>query len=177
MIKYVFSSLSFITRHTFAFSVSVFLPLLLLIITYFVLLLGAILFNKGIGSPVALPFWVLIQLLVCSSYTALFLFPSVALAELVTFRLSKWQHLYQIPLASIVMLFITYLAAFALSFLHLAKPHPLAYFVEYPFRVFLLLSIPLGLYFWSMKLVQAGLYLPAFLYNWLLRFRKKTNAQ
>lgn len=160
-----------ILRHLIASVVSVAAPTLTLLIIYVVLFVIAIFTNSGLGSPIALPLWLIFIVLVSTFYTATLMFPSTLIAEGIASAFGKWRHLTQIPISTVVLLTLVY--AFSL----LARLHPdysrlnIMHWADYPLIVFLVLAIPLGLYWWIMKIVQAGVSLPII---FLGRLRKQS---
>jgi hypothetical protein len=154
--------LTFLTRHFFAFIVSVVVPIIIVVITHLLLLAVAIVTGGGLGSPIALPGWSLIVSAIAAGYTIFLLFPSVCLAELITCKFSTYRHLLQIPISMIILAVLVFLfAIFPVRVSRLWPPES----IKIVFIVFLLLLLPLGLYCWSMKFAQAALFIPAWLFK------------
>lgn len=168
MLKKVIAVSSFFARHLIASIVSIAIPTILVVVAYFVLLAIAIITGSGLGGLLALPFWTLFAFLVATAYTSLLLFPSVLIAEIISRRFGKWHHLAQIPISTFVLAAIIVMLNLTIHFApHYAETVALQW-ADYPVHIFLLLTIPLGLYWWTMKIVQTGIATPTEL---LKRFR------
>ncbi len=156
---------SFFGRHLFAAVVSVAVPVVLAVVLYFTLLAYAFVAGVHPGGPFAMPFLVLLALLLSTAYTLFLLFPSVCIAEFISRRFGKWRHPIQIPVSTAVLAVLIFLST--LLGRHLAgqpQAPPLGWLGS-PLVAFLLLLIPLGLYWWAMKLAELGLFLPAWLFK------------
>jgi hypothetical protein len=165
MKKKTVSITNFILRHFVASVVSIAVPVALVIITYCVLFIVAIITDTGLGGPVALPFWAVIILAISFLYTAILLFPSTLFAEAIARVFGKWQHIAQIPISTLILLLLVH----ALSLM--IRRHPdysemnILHWANYPLVVFLILTIPLGIYWWTMKFIQAGFSVPTILFR------------
>ncbi len=167
MVNKVVSISGFFVRHLVASLVSVVAPVILWGIAYLVLLLIAIFNNTGLGGPLALPFWAVFFLIAGAISTTLLLFPSVLIAETATRHLGKWRHLAQIPVSTLALAGLIHLAS---QLAHLRPGYSESSFLfwaDYPWILFLALAIPLGIYWWTMKAVQTGLFIPAAVFKWL----------
>ena len=175
MIKKIVSTTNFILRHFVALIVSITVPAVIWIITYFVLLAIALVTNSGLGGLVALPFWTVFTFVISVLYTAILLFPSASLAEAIARVFGKWQHIAQIPISISVLLILVH----ALSLL--VRRHPdfsemnILHWANYPIVVSLILTIPLGIYWWTLKFVQAGFTLPVLLFRKLRKSKASKN--
>ncbi len=139
----------FIASHLAAIAVSVAVPVLLTLVSFIALFLAAIVFNlKGSGSPVALPAWLVIIAVASAAYATLLLFPSVAFAEVVSSIFGKWRYVAQIPLSLLA------LALMLLASLGVVNQVTGVTF-ELP-TTFLGLALPRGLYWWTVRFVQAA---------------------
>lgn len=149
--------LAFAGRHLIASLVSVGLPVAVVTVTYFVLLVIAILTDTGVGGPLALPFWVLLTLVVSLGYTSLLLFPVVAVAEIVSRAFGRWQHVAQVPLSTVFLALFAVLLMAVISLIN--QPHlSLKQWFNYSVLAFLVMTAPLGIYWWTMKFTQAILF-------------------
>jgi hypothetical protein len=166
--KVIFVS-NFYLRHLIASIVSIAIPVVVVFITYFLLLLIALVTNSGLGGPIALSFWMIFFFIVSTLYTAILLFPSVLIAEISARVFGKWQHVAQVPISTLVLLLIVFVLSFAARNTPNYSEAILLHWANYPLVTFLVLSIPLGLYWWTMKIIQAGISLPIIIYN---AFRK-----
>ena len=169
MAKSLVSLGSFVLRHLAASIMSITVPLVAVTCIYFVLFAYAILTNQGLGSPIAYPIWLLVALIASLLYTACLLFPSVALGELVSKRIGKWKY----PAQVIVSSFILAIFVFGLDLIW----HNRSTMAGFDLRqwltdsalVFGVLLIPLGIYWWTCKVVQAGTGLPRLIFNFWKR--------
>lgn len=166
--KIVFTS-SFLFKHLIALTVSVVAPIILWVITYFVLFVIAIFTNSRLGSPVALPLWALIIFLLSVLYTVILLFPSVVLAETIARIFGKWQHIAQIPISTLFLAVLVFVTSSLVRIFFYDSVINFLYWVDYPIIIFLGLTIPLGIYWWSMKIAQTGLLIPKMFFK---RLRK-----
>lgn len=169
MVKKAVSISNFILRHFVASVVSLVAPIVLLVFAYFVLFLIAIFTNSGLGSPIALPLWAILIFAISTIYTAILLFPSVLIAEATAHILGKWQHIIQIPISTLVLAILTYIASLVARLLPNYAETIILHWADNPFVVFLVLAIPLGVYWWTMKAVQIGISFPVVLFK---RLRK-----
>ena len=87
MVNKAFSASNIVFRHLIASVVSVAVAVLIASIAYIVLFVIAIFTNSGLGSPIALPLWLVFIVLVSTVYTAALLFPSTLIAEIATHSL------------------------------------------------------------------------------------------
>jgi hypothetical protein len=146
------------------------------VLTVGYLVLFLIAFVRGIvtgyadlGSPIALPLSLLFVLIVAVGYTAFLLFPSVAAAEAICQRWSKWRHIAQIPVSAAILLGLAYLLDFLARGAGAYSGLPADFWARKPWIVFLLLAIPLGIYWWTTKVVEAGTAIPGAVLRWLRR--------
>lgn len=159
MLHTTFTISKFWLRHFVASIVSItFLPILVLLI-YVGLVIFAIVTDSGLGGPLALPFWMLAAFVVNILYTTFLLFPSVWLAEIVSRRFGKWQLLAQIPISTISLAIFVFAASLLVNSYANAQNSPFE-LLNYPAYIFAALLIPLGVYWWTAKMVQLGLLLP-----------------
>lgn len=159
---------AFAGRHLIASLVSVGLPVALVTIAYFVLLVIAILTDTGLGSPVALPLWVLLTLVVSLGYTSLLLFPAVAVAEVVSRAFGKWQHVVQVPLSTVFLALFAVLLMAVIGLIN--QPHlSLKQWFNYSVLAFLVMTVPLGIYWWTMKFTQAIMFVVTSSLAWIGR--------
>ncbi len=145
---------AFILRHFIASIASIVFPILLVIITYFVLLLIAIIGNMSLGGILALPFWIIVAGIVSLLYTTCLLFPAVFLAELITQRYQLHPILVQIPISVTMLVALVYILAYGFRQLFSDANTQLYHFANCPLYIFLFLCFPLGLYWWTAKIVQ-----------------------
>ena len=159
------SALGFLVRHFIASLVSILFPIVLIVITYVILFVVAIIIDSGLGSPIALPLWIIIGILISFLYTTFLLFPSVLLAEVVSGFCGKWHHVVQIPLSILVLFLFILIWRSILENLSINEPLLLVVCFDHPIYFLIVLSIPLGLYWWAMKIAQAASSVPKFLYR------------
>ena len=93
MVNKAFSTSNFVLRHLVASVVNIAAPTLIALIAYLVLFVIAVFTGSGLGSPITLPLWLVFILLGSTLYTAVLLFPSTLIAEIVTHSFGKWKHL------------------------------------------------------------------------------------
>lgn len=159
---------AFAGRHIIASLVSICFPVAVVTIAYFVLLVIAILTDAGLGSPVALPLWALLTLVVSFSYTSLLLLPAVAIAEVVSRTFGKWQHVAQVPLSAVFLALFAVLWMVIISLIN--QPHlSLKQWFNYSVLVFLVMTLPLGIYWWTMKFTQAVIFVMTSALAWIGR--------
>ena len=170
MVNKAISASSFVLRHLIASLVSIAVPVIILLIAYFVLYIIAIFTNSGLGSPIALPLWMIFVIVVSVLYTALLLFPSTFIAEIMSRSFGKWQHIAQIPLSTLVLLAFVYALSLMVRILPNYLELNILHWANYPLVVFLILTIPLGIYWWTMKAIQTGVSIP------MILFRKLTKS-
>lgn len=174
MLKKTVSITNFVLRHSVASVVSITVPVALVIVTYCVLFVIAIITNSDLGSPFSLPLWVVFIFVISVLYTAILLLPSALIAEAIARVFGKWQHVAQIPIST----FDLFLLVYALSLMVRQRPdYPdmnILHWANYPLVVFLILTIPLGIYWWTMKFIQAGFTVPVILFR---RLRKSRSSK
>jgi hypothetical protein len=163
--KKVFPLSSFVFRHFVASVVSIVTPVIVWFIAYFVLFLVALFTNSTLGGPIALPGLAVLIFVTSVIYTSIFLFPSVSIAEITSRNLGRWQHIAQIPISTLALFVLIYISSQVARHLPIYNETHLLSWAESPFIVFLILAIPLGLYWWTMKAVQAGLSIPVGLFK------------
>ncbi len=137
---------SFCARHFLALAVTVAAACMVWTITYFALLLWAMLTGGGIGGPLAYPAGLLFFFVATTAASLLLLLPSTALAEWFT-RRRGFPILVQIPIS------VAALAMLCLAVVGIAS----ALGSQLTFRglsvgsgiLFLSLLVPLGLYWWA----------------------------
>lgn len=166
VVHIVASLFSFIGRHLLASLISVALPVVLVIITYLILFVVAVFTNSGLGSPVALPLWAIFTFVGSIVYTVILLFPAVALAETISQPLGKWQHIAQIPLST---LFLALLVGGLVALIGIVNQSHLSLnqWLNCSFVAFLVLAIPLGIYWWTMKFTQTILFVITTAIKWI----------
>jgi hypothetical protein len=175
MLTKTVSITSFVLRHFVASIMSITVPAAIWIITYFVLFIIALVTNSGLGGLAALPFWTVVIYVISVLYTAILLFPSAFLAEAIARVFGKWQLVAQIPI-SISVLFILVHALRLLVHRHPdCSEIEILHWANYPLAVSLILTIPLGIYWWTLKFVQAGFTLPVILYRRLRKSKASKN--
>lgn len=176
MLKQTFWVFSFFTRHLVASIVSILLPVILTMIGYVVLFIIALFTDSGLGSPAALPLWMIINGLIATLYTGLGLFPIVVIAEIVSHVFGKWRHVAQIPVSTVLMFGLVFL----LFAIFVNSPNQLFTapmdWTYYALIVSCFLALPLGIYWWTMKLIEAGIFLPVFLFKKLSAWRNFSEA-
>jgi hypothetical protein len=171
MTKKAVSLSSFVLRHFIASMVSIVAPIVILIIGYFVLVVIAIFSNSGVGSPIALPFWTVFVFVTSILYTAILIFPSVLIAETISHIFGKWQHIAQIPISTLTLAMLIYATVFIVRHYPNYPEIVSLHWADHPFILFLILAIPLGIYWWTMKIAQAGISFPFIFFNRLRKVR------
>jgi len=146
----------FFVRHLLASIVSVLLPVILSTVVYFVLLLVAIIWDLYLGSPVALPLWLLIIGVISILYTALLIFPSISLAEIITRGLGRRQHLLQLPIALSIMAGIVFLGMYIISEISNVRDNVIVQILDSPHILILVLAVPLSIYWFVTKTAYLG---------------------
>ncbi len=150
--------ISFLLRHLFASLVSIVWPPIAIVIAYVVLLLVAIVTHSDMGGPVALPFWAFAVLLTSAIATVTLLFPATSLAELITHRMGKSRHLVQIPLSTLILALLIMLLSAVVALVKKAQNDTYDWFAVAAIA-FLVLTIPLGVYWWTMKIAQTTVFM------------------
>ncbi len=138
-------------RHSIATAVLAVALALGFALLYFVLLAIAIVFNLGLGGPLALPFAIVVGGLLGLIAGPLILLPLTLLVEWVCGKLPLFKTLAQIPLSSLLLLVAL------LSLLVFA-----AFETQIPLGEFLLVSgfgvvgalFALGVYWWTLRVVD-----------------------
>jgi hypothetical protein len=149
--------ISFLMRHVFASVVSIVWPPIAIVIGYVLLLLLALVTHSGMGSPIALPLWAFFALLTSIMATVTLLFPATSIAELITHRMGKSRHLIQIPLSTLILALIIMLLSAVVSLVRKTQNETYDWLAVATI-VFLVLAIPLGVYWWAMKMAQAAVF-------------------
>lgn len=140
-------ALRLLAAHLAAIAVSIIAPVALAIIVFIALFVIAVVTDQGLGSPVALPLWLVIISATSTAYSLLILCPAVIIAEAVSGRLGAWRHIAQIPLA---LLSMTFILAVVLGLLNALTGTAIDLLVAAS-----LLAVPLGLYWWVTKFIEA----------------------
>jgi hypothetical protein len=147
-----YSLFSFVMRHFVASIISLLVPVFLTAILYFILLFIAMYKDYPLGSPVALPIDILVAGILALCYTTFLLFPSVALAEIISMRVSRFRLPAQMILSTLILLGL--LLTFLLVLDQITEPQNYSLPVMFLFGV-IILPIPLGIYWWSAKAMEA----------------------
>ena len=171
MLRTIYSGFSFLARHLAALLVSITVPTVLYLAFWVVCFLYAAFTNQDLGSPMLSFILAVAVIAVACIYSLLILFPSVALSEYLSCFCGKWSHLAQIPIAVTVMAAIIYVLHFALTLINLNKESSIFAIINYPFAVILVLLLPLGLYWVSMKFTQLVFAFPLYIYKVIRSFR------
>lgn len=114
-------------------------------VTYFLLLIYAICFTKGVGSPLAYPGGILTILIACSLLGLSVFAPAAGMGRIFCL-LTGLPRLAAIPVVTVSALGLTYLMSlfFSLGFLEDSTPSFSTILKNYT----LFLSLPLGAYWW-----------------------------
>jgi hypothetical protein len=142
------SVLKYAVKHALAAFTMICFTVALTVITYFVLLIWAMLVNAPLGSPVALPFWSLIALVLSTAAAVVVCWPVASICELVCRRLRNRHPLLQIFLAT-VFLFVEVVSLGAIY--AVIWKQPIARSLVDSAMIGLILLIPLGVYWWSLQ--------------------------
>ena len=141
---------SFCARHFLALGVTVAAACAVWTVTYFALLLWAVLVGGGLGSPLAYPAGLLFFFVATTAASLVLLFPATALAEWFA-RRRGFPILVQIPVSVVALALICFVVV---SIASAAGSQPTLRGVSVGFGVlFLALLVPLGLYWW---MAQSG---------------------
>jgi hypothetical protein len=155
----------FIVRHFIASIVSVLLPVGLAVVAYVVLFILAIITNSDPGGPLSLPFGIVLTGTAAVLYTALLLFPAVAMADFISRHLRGWRQMMGLPIALLNLLVLIFAAA---SIIRLYPGYENTFglmLADDPAAVVLVLTLPLAVYWWTTKIVQFGLWIPTALFR------------
>jgi hypothetical protein len=163
MLKITLTVSKFWLRHFSASMVSIAIPTILVVVIYVGLVMVAIVTASDLGGPLALPFWMLTALVVSILYTTFLLFPSVWIAEMISRRFGKWRFVWEIFISTIVLGILIFAATFVLNGIY--NRDGMNLIRNNPGYVFIALLIPLGIYWWTAKLVELGILLPARIWN------------
>lgn len=149
----------FLVRHLFASVVSVLFPIILTTVAYFILLIIAIIKDLYLGSPLALPLWMLIVTVISILYTSVLIFPSLAFAEFITRDLGRRQHLLQLPISFLIMAGLIFLVAYIIPAISTIRDDSIIQIFDSPHLFLLVLAIPLSLYWFASKAAYFGVHL------------------
>ena len=137
---------SFCARHFLALAVTVAAACVVWTVTYFALLLWAVFTDSGIGGPLAYPAGLLFFFVATTAASLVLLLPSTALAEWFA-RRRGYPILAQIPVSVVVL---SLLCLVTVSIASAVGSRPTLHGVSVGFGVlFLVLLVPLGLYWWA----------------------------
>lgn len=163
MLHTTFIVSKFWLRHFVASVVSITIPIILVFVIYIGLVIVAIVTDSGLGSPVALPLWMLIAFVVSILYTTFLLFPSVWIAEITARCFGKWRFMLEIFFSTLALGLLIFAATFFLN--SFIKPDGFDFVLNNPVYVLFALLIPLGIYWWTAKFVQLGFHLPGIIWR------------
>ncbi len=151
------SFLQYAGCHLVASLISIILPVLLVVVAYIVLFIIAIVTNSGLGSPIALPLWMVFTFIASTAYTTVLLFPAVALAEVAARPFGKWRYFAEIPVS---IVFLAAIIAFLETVRILTLQPPVNWGQEalYTLAVFIVLILPLCIYWGALKGTQATIF-------------------
>jgi hypothetical protein len=155
--KFALAAVGFFIRHLLASLVSVAAPVALVGGIYLVLLVIGIVTNQSLGSPIALPLWILVAAVSSTFSTALYLFPAVWVAEITSRNFGRWRVAAQIPISMIALFVLVQINGWLLK---LALDGPMRDTLtsgDGPLIIYLLLLIPLGIYWITARLVEFAL--------------------
>jgi hypothetical protein len=167
---------SFSVRHTVALAISIVVPPITYLILFFIWFFYQAATNQDLGSPMINFLLFGAVSAVSITYSLVFLFPSVALSEYISRFFGKWRHLVQVPIATLNMGVMVVLAHLAFSMFSISRQATVFSVLNHPIAVLAALLLPLGLYWWSMKFVQAGMLVPEYCYKWLGNHLLKSQA-
>jgi len=152
--KETFSFSGFILRHLVASAISVIAPMVIVVITYIVLLGISIFISSSSGISITLLLWPVFTFIVSIIYTAILLFPSVLIAEITSRIFGKWQRIAQIPVSCLFLILFIYGLCLLAHYYPNYSAITILHWADYPFILFLALAIPLGIYWWTIKLFK-----------------------
>ncbi len=148
---------TFFLRHLFASIISIVAAILVVVIAYFTLLIVAIVTNSGLGGPLSLPFFIAAAGVLSLFYTACLIFPSVALAELISQRIHSHKYLAQALLSTLMLAILIFILAIGFRTIDNFESPTLLELANYPVQIFLVLCLPLGFYWLATKTVQVAM--------------------
>jgi hypothetical protein len=137
---------TFYARHLLALCVVVAAPCVLFTILYFVLLIWAIVFGGGIGSPIAYPIGLMVIFIAALGVGSMLFFPSTVFAEWIV-KKRNLPVLAQIPI-TVGSLGTLCLLVSSIATANSAAPSLRGAFVGFA-TLFGILLLPLGLYWWT----------------------------
>jgi hypothetical protein len=140
-------AIRFAAKHAVASAVVTAGIVTLTAVSYIALLAWAALTGGGLGGPLALPFLVLFAFVAAIAAAALILFPATALAEWICARREMGVG-WQIPVSVACMAACVVAAAGVMSALRGTSLHGTASAAGI---LFVVLLVPLGVYWWSMQ--------------------------
>lgn len=140
----------FLARHVLAFAAVVIGAALAWTLTYFGLLLWAVLTDGGIGGPLAYPAGLVFMVAASALCCLVLLLPSTVLAEGITrwFGFSTW---VQIPVSTGLLVAFSFVSVLVIAAAGV-ELSPLGVPV-WAGILFLLMLVPLGVYWWSLQAV------------------------
>jgi hypothetical protein len=156
-----------IPKHMIAIAVNVIGFTAVCTISYLLLLLFAILFSGGLGSPLMI-FLVPVGSMALSLFWSIFfLAPATMTAEFLCRRGRELGLLLQIPISS-ALLFILAYGASALAQLFRSQPFDPLIATASAATSWLLLAVPLGIYWWTLKSCDGVIFLATKLWKMLV---------
>lgn len=137
--------IAFIIRHFLAVSLAILAAWVIWTLTYALLLLYAICFNQGLGSPLTYPLGLMGIGTACSIVGWGLFTPSAALGRLFCW-LTNWPLITAIPIVCLSAFTLTYLISTIFSLGFTPQTNPSITVILKNFTLYL--SIPLGAYWW-----------------------------
>jgi hypothetical protein len=149
-----YSVLRFLVRHVLSSILSIIVPAIFIEILLVVAWVIAMIINRQFESPVANIAIPIILIPISIIYTLLFIFPSVAISEYLSYKIPFLKQSLSLPLSMVVLLAIVSLVCLLIRAIFSL---PDVWFFEYalnPLWAFLTLFIPLCVYWWATTIAK-----------------------
>ncbi len=145
-------ALHHVGKHLIATGVFAVVGMLVSIVAYFVLFVVAVVTNQELGGPLTIVFLPVVAFLIALVIAAFCFYPATAIAEWLCAK-KKWNLFAQIPISS-SLLFLEMIFIVIFSPFENGNDFSTAKTIESAFIGFLLLAIPLGFYWWTLKSID-----------------------
>ena len=165
----VITAMAFAARHLLIVPVAIVAGCILWTIIYVILLLAAIIFNQGIGGPLAYPAGIF-AILVTSIVIGWGIFAPASAIGAIACALLKLPRLAAIPIVTAAAFGLSYLLYW--GYIELVTTHSMSSAAVVLKNFAMFLSIPLGIYWWITE--GPGAIFDAFR-RWVSRRRTKNN--
>ncbi len=146
--KKILPAITFVARHLLAIPFAIIAGCILWTIAYLLLLIIAVIFDKGVGGPLAYPAGI-IAILGASIIIGWGIFtPASAIGALVC-KIFRWPRLAAIPVVFTSAISISYMMCWAYTVVMTTQSVPSTWVVAKNFTIFL--AVPLGVYWWIIE--------------------------